>query len=74
MSKRPTTESLDAFVFSVLEHLPDSYAARRNTLVVLLDLLPRNYDRRELVALALQGLHAHENAQGRLNLPRKKTA
>lgn len=66
MIKQPQPEALDHFVDLVIGALPDSHSQRKDTLIVLLALLPRNYDRRALLMQSLQALHAHDHAQMRL--------
>ena len=54
---------LDHFVARFMANLPDSLAARKEDLVTLLVLLPKNYPRRFEVIQAIDALRAHEQAQ-----------
>lgn len=68
MNKRPQPEHIDALVRAV--QLPADVSERKAVLVTLLALLPRNYDRRALVALQVTHLRCAELSQLRLALPR----
>ena len=46
-----------------MANLPDSLTARKEDLITLLSLLPKNYARRGEIILALEAIHAHERAQ-----------
>ena len=46
-----------------MANLPDSLSARKEDLVTLLVLLPKNYSRRFEIIKVIDALNAHEQAQ-----------
>ncbi len=64
MIPKPTTDHLDALVAAI--QLPENLAARRTILVTLLALLPKTYDRRELISQQIHHIRSAEAIQMRL--------
>lgn len=56
-------QHLDRFVARNMETLPDSLTDRKEHLVTLLSLLPKNYARRSGVVMALEAIRTHEQEQ-----------
>lgn len=54
---------LDNFVARYVARLPEKIAERKEDLVTLLSLLPKNYSRREEIKELIQHIRAHELAQ-----------
>ena len=54
---------LNSFVARTMANLSDSMAERKEDLVTLLCLLPKNYEHRNGVIKAIEAIRAHELAQ-----------
>ena len=56
---------LDNFVARYIARLPEKISERKEDLVTLLVLLPKNYSRRQDVKQLIESIRAHEQAQMR---------
>ena len=61
-------EFLERFVARVMSNLPDSLSERKQDLVTLLVLLPKNFSKRTEIIRALEAIRAHEMVQGKFKL------
>jgi len=65
MTRDRFTKHLDRFVARTMANLSDRLSERKEDLVTLLRLLPKNYARRTDIMIVLRGIQQHERAQSK---------